>query len=89
METEKQPASMDLKVASFKALLQGPVVFSQFGARFGVSVADMQGWIDDALANLALACAAPAPQGRPVEKRCSFTLAYDERRILLEGKPPV
>ena len=82
MKVESPAPSIDLKTAAFKALLQGPLVFSQFSCRFSVSENEMQEWLDDAGANLALVPEQPRRDGKEA-KKCSSPLVCEERKILL------
>lgn len=81
MKAESLAPSIDLKTAAFKALLQGPLIFFQFSCRFCISENDMQGWLDDAGANLALARQKLAHVDEK-QKRCSSPLLGEERKIL-------
>lgn len=82
MKPDSPTPSIDLKMAAFKALLQGPQVFSQFSDRFSISEKDMQDWLDDASANLALA-AGQDPGGKRVKNPRQPLLCEEERRALL------
>lgn len=84
MKTEKPAPSLDLKIAAFKAILQGPLVFLQFGKRFNISKKDMQCWLNDAGANLALvADQAGYPEDKMSQQSKLPLLCHEERKMLL------
>lgn len=86
MKAESPPASIDLKTAAFKALLQGPAVFSQFSGRFRVSRADMEGWLEEAWGNLSLAGDLQGARPHGASGGYASPLLNEERRMLLGDK---
>lgn len=80
---ERPAASIDLKIAAFKALLKGPLVFVQFCGRFEVSHEDMREWLDEAIASLDLAVELESVKAGTERNKCSSPLVCEERKILL------